>query len=170
MTPEQLLSREPEFATTDMRWLWGFAYSHLPEMAYRDDLPVQTRRRQNGRPHLAAGVLMRVYKFHAFDRRRVWRLASVHVDAKPVMIVRNAGREGDDYADRYVFDLHLYGDLVERLGRKPGDRRCGPKTRLGWQSSLSWLDGEDEPFLDVRRADGFFGLTLDSPAENWRPY
>ena len=126
MTPEQLLAREPESVTTDMRWLWGYAFSHVPEMNYRDDLPVQARRRRSSRPHLATGVSMRVYKFHAFDLRRVWRLASVHVDAKPVMIVRNAGREGDDYSDRYVFDL--------------------------------------------RRADGFFGLTLDSPAEDWRPY
>jgi len=165
VTPEQLLAREPESVTTDMRWLWGFYFSHVPEMHRRCGGQHAWRKRV-----IAPGVSMRVYKHHAFDLRRVWRLASVHVDDKPVMIVRNAGREGDDYADRYVFDLYLYSDLVERLGRKPNDRRRGPKTRLGWQSSLAEFDGEDEPLLDVQRADGFFARTLDSPAEDWRPY
>lgn len=158
MTPEQLLTRTTQFVTAELSWLWGCYYAHVPEVRRRASAP---------------GVFVRVYKHHDFDARKVWRLASVHVDDKPVMIVRNAGREGDDHADRYVFDLYHYRDMIDRLGRLPSDRLDGPRTRLGWQWSFrhAYMFGREDHEIECERADQFFGdRNLDSTADWWEPY
>jgi hypothetical protein len=185
MTPHQLLERKPVHVSNDVAWLWGYQYSHVPEVSDPSVKPRMggvrgycwypyPRRRTHGSrdraPVRVTGVEVRVYKHHNFDFRRVWRLASVHVRDRPVLIVRNGGREGDDEASRYVFDLFLYAELVELLGKLPRDRRYGyPKTRVGWSSSEA--SPYNENWVPCRRADEFFGgRNLDSPPEWWEPY
>ncbi len=174
MTPHQLLAREPVRVNNDAALLWGYLYSHVPEVG--DPAWLQPRRHR-GRlrvdaraSYQVAGVEVRTYRDHHFDARRIWRLSSVHVRGLPVLIVRNGGREGDDEASRYVFDVFLYAELVEVLGRLPRDRRTGyPKTRAGWSCSSRPPDHTD--WVPCRRADEFFGgRNLDSPPEFWAPY
>jgi hypothetical protein len=180
MTPHQLLDREPVHVSNDVVWLWGFRYSHVPEVGDLSDVryvrgrsrwrPRRVKRIEWRAPINVPGVEVRLYRHHNFDERRVWRLASVHVRNRPVLIVRNGGREGDDEASRYVFDTFLYAELVELLGKLPRDRRGGySKTRVGWSCS------EKPPYhldwVPCRRADEFFGgRNLDSPPEYWEPY
>jgi hypothetical protein len=57
-------------------------------------------------------ITIRVYRDHSFDHRRFWRLASVWLGDRPVMIIRNAGREGTDHHSRFVTDMDAYKDLV----------------------------------------------------------
>jgi hypothetical protein len=179
MTPLQLLARTPVHVSNDVVWLWGYLYSHVPEVAdprAREGLvrsrhaPRRCHYRDPRAPMHVSGVEVRVYKHHNFDERRVWRLASVHVRDRPVLIVRNGGREGDDEASRFVFDMYLYAELVELLGKRPSDRRTGyPKTRVGWSCSASSPYQDD--WVPCERADEFFGgRNLDSPPEYWEPY
>lgn len=52
----------------------------------------------------SAQVEIRLIKHHDFDERRFWRLATVWYKKKPVMVIQNAGREGDDFVRRYITD------------------------------------------------------------------
>lgn len=48
---------------------------------------------------------IRIIKYFQFDYRpRYWRLATVWFDLKPIMIIQNAGREGDDHEERFITD------------------------------------------------------------------
>ncbi len=51
---------------------------------------------QYGSCESSVRLSIRTHKYFNFDGRRFWRLASVWFDNKPVMIIQNAGREGDD--------------------------------------------------------------------------
>jgi len=42
------------------------------------------------------------------DGRRYWVIWSLWFEGKPFMLMRNAGREGDDVNDRYITDIDLY--------------------------------------------------------------
>ena len=42
------------------------------------------------------------------DHRRYWRIFSVWLDGKPVVVGRHAGREGDDSVDRVILDRERY--------------------------------------------------------------
>ena len=163
MTPQQLLDQPPQHVTRNVAFLWGMLYSHVPEMVRGPSTPCEWFD-PAAFGFRASGVTARVYKLHRFNRRHVWHIASVHVRELPVMLTRNAGREGDDFADRYVFDLFLYGELLELLGRKPSDRRHGSKTRLGWQDSTAWprdyIPGD-------RPAESFACRSLFDSEQDW---
>lgn len=63
-------------------------------------------------------VEIRYWKDHMYScYRRIWRLAGVYFDGKPVMIIQNAGREGDDFRARIVTDVDSYRKLIQYLGR-----------------------------------------------------
>lgn len=84
--------------------IMGFYYNHIPEVDfYGVDLSLNTK------------VVVKEHGYHNFDGRRFWRLASVWYNDKPVMIIQNAGREGDDHAKRFVTDGKLYSDMVYYL-------------------------------------------------------
>ena len=46
------------------------------------------------------------------DSRRFWKLFSVWLDGKPVLVGRHAGREGDDSVERVIIDRALYRQLT----------------------------------------------------------
>lgn len=104
MTPNQLYQRIPEKSNHDLDALKGFYFDHVPEV--------------NGtlRPTDPTGkVEIRYYKDFNFDHRRFWRLASVWFGPHPVMVIQNAGREGDDWSGRYITDKEKYLWLIEHL-------------------------------------------------------
>lgn len=106
MTPNELYARAvPDSGvSSDLLLLRNSNYDHVPEVGYglRPTDP-------------NARVIVRCYKEHNFDGRRFWRICSVWFDSKPIMIVRNAGREGDDHRSRFVTDPAGYDLMVAYL-------------------------------------------------------
>lgn len=100
-----LYARKPERVTTNPQLLRGCYYDHVREMG-GTDLAL---------PESAPRVTIRVYKEFEFDCRRYWRLAAVYLDDRPVMIIQNAGREGDDHAERFVTDDGVFHELITYL-------------------------------------------------------
>lgn len=105
--PIELYNMEPIHEEKCLGELKGFYYNHIPEV----DL---------GWSSSAYGlnnerVTIKCYKNHCFDGRRVWKLASVWLDEKPVMIIQNAGREGDDHAKKFVTNKQLYIEMINYI-------------------------------------------------------
>lgn len=129
-TPNDVYNLEPEetinvFNGTNEYYgsphsLWGCYYNHVPEIKEED---------QYGKWEHSRRIKMRVYKHFNFDGRRWWRLASIWFDEQlpsdhpfleeeswvPVMIIRNAGREGDDFRDRFITDVDAYRIMVKHI-------------------------------------------------------
>lgn len=104
MTPRELYGRPPERVDFDMSVLKGFYFNHVPEIPF--DLPMAD-------PHHR--VAIHYYKNFDFDGRRFWRLVGVHIDGAPVMILQNAGREGDDHSKRIITNAAGYAKLIGYL-------------------------------------------------------
>jgi len=160
MKPSELYTREPEkvvqpFAQDSkygpefqMEYLVGSRYNHIgSEEMYTWDIESINR---------STRVEVKVYKDFDFDGRRFWRLASVWFDRSPVMIVQNAGREGDDYVGRIITDGERYGAMVTHIHSliqyKQGEEFNGD------------IRSPDEDFTDV---DAFYGNSLDGYFERY---
>ncbi len=109
MLPNELYERVPESEYSGpeavKEYILMFS-SHIPELGDLAWTPPIGR---------CERVTIKVYKDFDFDGRRFWRLASVWLDDKPVMIIRNAGREGDDFSDRIVTNKTQYACLIAYL-------------------------------------------------------
>jgi hypothetical protein len=102
VTPQDLYAMLPETVNHCISTLYGCFYSHLPEAGELESINgvVQTR------------IEFRILMNYQVDERRLWRLATVWFDDSPVMIIQNAGREGDDYARRFVTDDVKFEQMV----------------------------------------------------------
>ena len=117
MKPSELYIREPEkvvypFDAGDgslylmIDYFMGSRYNHLA-----DDI----------NPHQISKVLrstqvkIHVHKDFNFDGRRFWRLLSVWYIGKPVCVLQNAGRKGDDYSNRFVTDERQFAEMVRHI-------------------------------------------------------
>lgn len=111
MKPKDLYNMTPE-RTERIVDEWGWPNRvlehHIPEIS-SFDLWTKNAFDQTYR------VCINVYKHFDFDSRRYWRLASVVLDGKPIMIIRNAGREGDDHCTRFITDPNGYKELVKLI-------------------------------------------------------
>lgn len=146
MKPQELYKREPESVESDINYLFGHYYNFLPEI-------------ENFygwiEPENIKDIEVKIYKDFDFDGRRFWKLASVWYKGKPVMITRNAGREGDDHATRFVTDEELYKLMVKYI-----------KTLL----PVEFTEVEDvvDPNEDIKELETFYGNTLDGFFERSR--
>ena len=151
ITARELYARKPEVILTTAKFTqwksywWGAYYNHIPEVdqyaTYSD----------TDRIHL------RIYKDFNFDGRRVWILASVWFDGNPIMIIQNAGREGDDYACRFITDSAGYHDMVSHI------------SSLRIPDTID-VESIDDPIdLDQERTDllDFYGNHLDGYFERY---
>ena len=104
MTAKQIYSLKPIKVTTDVEVLTCTSITHIPELEfeYIDE-------------NLNEKVEIKYYVDYCFDGRRTWTLASVWYINKPVMIIQNAGREGDDCVSRFITNEKLYYKMVEYL-------------------------------------------------------
>lgn len=99
-----------QFKVSDpFNYLSDLLRKHLPELCAGRGL---------GLLETSTQIQVRVLKHHDFDERRIWQLATVWYKKKPVMIIQNCGREGDDFMRRFVTDAKRFTELVGHIARK----------------------------------------------------
>ncbi len=130
MTPNELYARPAQqVVVDDFFCLKGCYYDHLPEVgADASELDKVLCGPLKGRFEL------RFYRKRNSDQRRVWWLYSLWLDGKPVMVLQNAGREGDDHHRRIVTDQTLLAETVRlirtHLPVSPADEVADPSTEI----------------------------------------
>lgn len=110
MKINELYAMEPKKVTRELGYLSGFRFDHIPELTnqfYVDSYWGLEEKNEK--------VEIRYHMDHCFDGRRVWVLASVWYEDKPVMVIQNAGREGDDHYARYVTDKDAYDSMISYI-------------------------------------------------------
>lgn len=146
MTPNELYNRIPEDSYYGCNYLIGCYNSHVPELeAFEWDLD-QDKAQKDER------IMIKVYKHFDFDHRRFWRLSSVWFDGAPVMVLQNAGREGDDCSQRFVTDEERYRRMVAYLF-----------TLIKHDDSIATVD----PDKDIKDLTSFYGNELDGHFERY---
>lgn len=154
MKPSELYAMTPEKTDSDIFVLTGWEFNHVPEIDWS---------LMNAEAHKQTRIVINYYKDFDFDGRRFWRLASVWLDdirerpspSKPVMIIQNAGREGDDWHKRFITDSALYQEMVAHLHSL---------------TSMSSIDIKDElcdPEEDIKNLTEFYGNKLDGLFERY---
>lgn len=96
-----------ESETTDLSSLRGCYYDHIRECELSDYFDFESIKQDR--------VEIKFLKNHNFDYRRIWRLATVWFDDKPVMVIQNAGREGDDHRARFITDAPRFNDMCDYI-------------------------------------------------------
>jgi hypothetical protein len=86
----------------------------LLHMSYTDHLP-EFKQDWDDLPEYIPGLEVRVLKEFDYDGRRFWRLATVWYQGVAFMVIQNAGREGDDHAQRFVTNFERLFCLVRNL-------------------------------------------------------
>lgn len=93
MTPNNLYEMEPEKVTNEFV-PYLLKNSHVYESGVPDhDIDWDFK---------SDKIEIRVLKDFDFDGRRCWTLCTVWYEEHPVMIIQNAGREGDDHVARFI--------------------------------------------------------------------
>lgn len=148
MTPKQLyFNTFPEKKDNDITILSGCYYNHIPEL---EDYNFESDK-WNIKQDL---IEFRYIKYFYYDSRRFWRLVTVWFDGKPVMIIRNAGREGDDHSSRFITDSELYDKMIMYIK--------GIMPISGVDTDVVKID-TDIPDLTI-----FYDQSLDGPFERYR--
>ncbi len=90
---------------------WVLRQDWFPELGgiWRDSTEVLEAMERDAR--LTVSQLMDDY----IDGRRTRAMHTLRFDGKPVAIVQNAGREGDDHRKRWVTDREVYAELLAYL-------------------------------------------------------
>jgi hypothetical protein len=150
MKPSDLYAREPKETWTDVSALVGCYYNHVPEL-------------ENFWQHLKLDrntkVTIKVYGFLREDTRRFWLLGGVFFAGGPVMIIRNAGREGDDHRSRFITHPASYYDMIKYLASL-----SDPAPKEFEASNVM------SPDQDIEGLGTFYGKTLiDETTERARP-
>ena len=130
-------------ADTDLGWLIGYYYNHVPELGPLDG--PQTRWAAQDQ------ILTRLHGRLIEDHRRDWCLRSVWYQGSPIMVCVNAGREGDDHVERWVTDLGRYDQMVRFM------RTLAP---------MVLTTVETAPDV-VRRTHEFYGAQVPIGEERW---
>lgn len=108
MKPSELYNRTPKSTTGDISILRSYSYNHVPEIEdyFNNNGDLEDKNTK---------IQIKIYKHFDYDFRRFWRLASVWFEGKPVMIIQNAGREGDDHKKRFITDESAYISMVQYI-------------------------------------------------------
>lgn len=148
MKPRDLFNMKPQEVTHDFSSLAGCYYNHITEVGDLHDFPSTTSER----------VTVNVIKHFDFDHRRFWRLCAVLFDGRPVMITRNAGREGDDHHSRFIVDKDRYMLMVEHIASLP-------------RKPYPWHDSTSSDVVDIDAEidglDSFYNNSLSDTFERY---
>lgn len=106
-TPKEIYEMTHESSTHKLDHLAGCYYNHIEECELLHDgelYEIDTDR-----------IEIRFIMDFSYDGRRVWQLATVWLDGEPVMITQNAGREGDDFSQRFITDQGLFFSMCDHI-------------------------------------------------------
>jgi len=140
MKPSDLYALEPKETWSDISVLVGCYYNHVPEL---EEFWHHLKLDRNTQ------VTIRVYRILRHDARRFWLLGGVYFSGLPVMIIRNAGREGDDFHDRFITRPASYQHMIAYLAS------LSDPAIKGFHSSDVVAPDQDIPGLGT-----FYGETL----------
>ena len=103
MTPAELYASTPISAEPGLPLeSFGYRMAQFPEVPEGAAfLPTEDCR-----------LVVKTHAYYQMDHRRFWELASWWLDEKPFMVTQNAGREGDDWARRWITDLGTYQEAI----------------------------------------------------------
>lgn len=135
MTPNQIYALPYESAQTEDHYEWG--QGHFPELdayLYEGFEPTPL-------------VEFRTVKYVYIDGRRYWSLRTVWYQGHPVMILQNAGREGDDHKQRFITDGSRFAHMLEYIRSKH-------------IPSESFTSDYVDPDLDNPSLTSFYGMSL----------
>lgn len=154
MKPAELYLLTPERVSYFLPDLKGSRFNHVLEIA--EDFYQMSSDPNRWCEDPNRRIEIRYYKYFDFDGRRCWRLGSVWFDAQPVMIIQNAGREGDDYHARFITDHPRYRQMILYLRQivAPQDE------------SLSDVVSVE---TEIPSLTEFYGNKLDGYFERYRP-
>ena len=150
MTAKELYQREPVMVTNDISTLIGVYYNHIREVVAEDN-PISYEHKSL----IAPDIEIKIVFEHYFDHRRFWRLATVWYKGMAVMIVQNAGREGDDHAKRFITNKDVFTSMLSYI-----HTLIVPRFEI---------DDEDVITLDEERKDlhDFYSNSLDGYFERY---
>ncbi len=146
MKPKELYNLQSESETNDLNLLKGMYYNHIKE------LDLDTYYFHDNVLELNTKITIKILKDFSFDHRRYWRLATVWFNNKPIMIIQNAGREGDDHSKRFITDEKMYLEMVTFI-KSLLDREI---------PEVEDLIDQNTNLIDI---DTFYGYSLDSEFE-----
>ncbi|HCH9337301.1 TPA: hypothetical protein PNO69_004497 [Salmonella enterica] len=112
ITAKEVYQLPSQSETNELWSLKGYYYDFLPEIG--DEL-------YSIKPEDNKRLKIKVLKEFDFDGRRFWRLQTLWIDNKPVMIMQNAGREGDDHRKRFITNKELYKEVVSYVRELIGE-------------------------------------------------
>jgi hypothetical protein len=148
MNANEVYALQPESISFDLNDLRGCRYNHIPEidesLVYYFGYDTKNDR-----------VSIKIIKDFDFDGRRCWRLATVWLDDTPVMIIQNAGREGDDHAKRYITNFEKYTEMIRYI-----------ISLIEITKEVSPSDIID-PNMDDEKLTKFFSIDLNSHFERY---
>lgn len=101
-TANNLYDMTPENESYDLSVFNGCYYNHLSEFNPNGEYLGNIKQDR---------VKIKTIKYFDFDGRRFWLLATIFFDSTPVMVIQNAGREGDDHAQRYITNKEYFLSL-----------------------------------------------------------
>ena len=159
MTPNELYAREPEKVIHplgedssygpdyQLRHFVGCYYNHLGNDFNIWDIEGINR---------STRVSLKIYKDFDFDGRRFWRLLSVWFDNTPVMILQNAGREGDDWVGRIITDGEMYNNMMNHI-----------RSLFRYKHDDEFDGDLCDPDVDYPSLTEFYGNSLDGSFERY---
>lgn len=113
ITAKEIYQLPHQSETNELWSLKGCYYDFLPEI---DDYDLYSIKPEDNKR-----LKIKVLKDFDFDGRRFWRLQTLWIDDKPVMIMQNAGREGEDHRERFITNDGLYKEVVNYMRELVGD-------------------------------------------------
>lgn len=149
MKPSELYTLEVKKTWTDLWMLKGCYYSHVPEL--NDSIWNMLDFKKNVKAEV------RAFGYVDYDGRRFWLLAGVYFERKPVMIIQNAGREGDDFHGRFITDPVGYFEMIKYLASLASPQIEAP---------ICVVDLEK----DIPNLDNFYGDELQWVIKGIRPW
>jgi len=137
-----LYKLEPQRIERCLGHLKGYYYDHLPEISEKRYIDSYY-----GLEDVNEKIDIKYYADYSFDGRRTWTLASVWYENDPVMIIQNAGREGDDHRVRYITNEQSFKKMISYI-----------------ESLLTVEDNECADLIndndDIETLDRFYGFSL----------
>lgn len=107
MKIQELYDMRNKSESTCLGLLKGIYYDHLKELSDRHEIHSYYGLEERNKK-----VDIRYYVDHCFKGSRVWVLASVWYDNQPVMVIQNAGRDGDDHSKRFITDKKRFEEML----------------------------------------------------------